>query len=118
MLIAALLFRRLRAVFDDLLKKSLTSVDKLATIAEALRNAKIFEKPLSRAVDYAYAQKIPIFPIYEKFIESVEYEDYKERSHLVFPQVTYISSKVSHILEFYVFIGFFLDSKIIISNYF
>uniref|UniRef100_A0A914Z0G7 Uncharacterized protein n=1 Tax=Panagrolaimus superbus TaxID=310955 RepID=A0A914Z0G7_9BILA len=88
--------RMLKEFFIDQLRQSLLkSPEEVVSLAEHLRNGNVFTRPLARAVEFAYDEKLPIFPFYQKFIESPEFKEFEDRSHLFYPLILNLCSQIS-----------------------
>ncbi|KAE9547681.1 hypothetical protein FO519_009106, partial [Halicephalobus sp. NKZ332] len=76
-----------RRYFEEELFKKASNPEKVAQISDLLRQNNVLSNPLTKLVDRAYAEKLPIFPFYSIFINSPEFEPLKERKHLLLPKI-------------------------------
>uniref|UniRef100_A0AC35F1Z7 Leucine-rich PPR motif-containing protein, mitochondrial n=1 Tax=Panagrolaimus sp. PS1159 TaxID=55785 RepID=A0AC35F1Z7_9BILA len=87
---------KLREFFVEQLKQSVfSSPEKAVELADIFREGQIFKKPLARVVQYAYFENKRIFPFYQKFIESSEFKEFEDRSHLYYPLILNLCSQIS-----------------------
>lgn len=72
-----------------------SDTEKAAKLAHLYKNHGVMNRPLTRLVDFAYAQRLPIYFVYEKFLNSSEFGELEDRKHLMIPKVVNLVKKVS-----------------------
>ena len=90
-----LIFSSVRRYFEEELFKKASNPEKVAQLGNLLRSNNVLSNPLTKLIDRAYAEKLPVFPFYSIFLSSPEFESLKDRKHLLLPKIVKLIKDVS-----------------------